>query len=108
MMEDGMNIYETPAHKRVQEIKGFYWFLAASIFASLFMVFMAWLIAGEGEKYSEVPISIFLSTPVVLVVAVFIQYLQVFKRGPFSAKNGEEKKIRKYIEQEKVKVEKYK
>lgn len=106
-MEDKTEIKEADARNRVQEIKKFYWLLITSIFASVFMLFMAWFIAKGDDQYSDVPITIFLTTPFVFGVIIIIQYLKVFNRGPFSAKNWEKRQIKKYIEQERSEAEKY-
>jgi len=100
-------IKEASARKRVKELKKFYWLLITSIFASVFMLFMAQLISMGDEQYSEVPITIFLAMPFVFGVVLIIEYLKVFDRGPFLAKNWEERQIQKYIEREKTEAQKY-
>ncbi|MRI00015.1 hypothetical protein GH721_05640 [Kriegella sp. EG-1] len=100
-------IKRTDAIAKVKEIKKFYTFLTTSVIGSIFMVGMAVLIFINDEPYAKVPILIFLFTPIVFTVIVYIEYLRVFEKRILFGKNWEERQISKHIAEQKQTTTKY-
>lgn len=81
------------ATEKTKKIKNFYWFMISVIFASVYMVGFAYFLFFNQAEDSFVPITIFLSTPVVMAIVLFMEYMKVFGSVPFFGREWEENKI---------------
>lgn len=104
------------AHKRVQDIKGFYGHLTAYLIVNIVLLlsrnnFRFMIINNNVLENTDVlewvDWNIF-GTPIIWGFFLAIHAITVFGKNPFLGKSWEERQIRKYLEEERDESEKYK
>ncbi len=105
-MENIQDSKSVQAYKKVEQIKKFYWFLATAIFINVFLFGMAYFLASNGAP--NLVVWILLSTPLGFGVILFTEYMRVFNKNPVFGKKWEERKIKQFMEEDRIQSEKYK
>ena len=91
--------------KQVEKIKGFYWHLAAYIVVNIFIssIIIFGLMDEENDSLSEAFSNIGVyATWFFWGIGLFFHWLGVFGSNIFFGKNWEERKIKKYMEEDKL------
>lgn len=108
MMENEKQKLER-AKKRLEELKGFYWHLAAFIGVNTFITIST--IAGRmngGEHFFDVLDFGSFAVWFFWGIGLFFHGMKVFSVNPIFSKRWEERQIQKYIENDKREAEKFK
>lgn len=107
MMENEKQKLER-AKKRLEELKGFYWHLAAYLGVNTFITIST--IVGrmsDGEKFLDVLDFGSFAVWFFWGVGLFFHALKVFSVNPIFSKGWEERQIQKYIDRDKREAEKF-
>lgn len=97
------------AKKRLEELKGFYWHLAAYIGVNLFITITS--IVGRmsnGDSFLEVLDFGSFAVWFFWGIGLFFHGMKVFSLNPIFSKDWEKRQIEKYMEQDRREAEKFK
>ncbi len=97
------------ARKRVEELKGFYWHLAAYLAVNLFISISKVsrnIVSGEGFNEAFFDFGTF-AIWFFWGIGLAFHAVKVFSFNPLFGKDWEERQIQKYIEKEKKEAEKF-
>lgn len=90
------------AKKRVQKIVGFYWHLVSYILVNAFIIYVIARALGPDETIWSFEV---FSTAIFWGIGLFFHFLGVFGRSFLFSKDWEDRKIAKYMEDEKKRWE---
>ncbi len=93
------------AYKKVDQIKKFYWYLGAIIFATFLLLGVS--LFFKSIEAPDFLTFMFLVIPVLFWIVALTEYIRVFDKNPFFGKKWEERKIKKFMNQDWLKSEKY-
>ena len=93
------------AKKRLEEIKGFYIHLIVYLLVNGFITISNLIHLDEGESFWHFGIFI---TPVFWGIGLLMHGLYTFNAHPFMGKKWEERKIRKFMEEDRNEANKFK
>lgn len=98
------------AKKRVDELKGFYIHAVVYVLVNIFIsTVTVWARVAGGESFMEAFFSFAsFSTAIFWGIGLAFHAAKIYNFGPFFSRDWEERQIKKYMEEDKKEVEKYK
>lgn len=93
------------AKKKVKAVKNWYVLIVMAVFGTVLMVWLSFYIKSQGAP--EFVSWIFRAMPLVWWIIVVIQGLNVNNKFPKPLQGWEERQIKKFMQEEGIKTEKY-